>query len=84
MVDIASQDPRPVNPLVGPKRIAVYDPATDAIEEQLLSGILEFVPAKAHLYRVFAVGRDNERELAAAARAALAEAGHEPASLTNL
>ena len=84
VVDIASQDPRPVNPLVGPKRIAVYDPATDAIEEQLLSGILEFVPAKAHLYRVFAVGRDNERELAAAARAALAEAGHEPASLTNL
>ena len=84
VVDIASQDPRPVNPLVGPKRIAVYDPATDAIEEQLLSGILEFVPAKAHLYRVFAIGRDNERELAAAARAALAEAGHEPASLTNL
>jgi HD superfamily phosphohydrolase len=84
VVDIASQDPRPVNPLVGPKRIAVYDPATDAIEVQLLSGILEFVPAKAHLYRVFAVGRDHERELAVAARAALAEAGHEPASLTNL
>ena len=61
VVDIASQDPRPLNPLVGPKRIAVYDPATDAIEEQLLSGILEFVPAKAHLYRVFAVGRENER-----------------------
>ena len=65
VVDIASQDPRPLNPLVGPKRIAVYDPATDAIEEQLLSGILEFVPAKAHLYRVFAVGREHERELAA-------------------
>ena len=83
-VDIASQDPRPVNPLVGPKRIAVYDPASGAIEEQLLSGILEFVPAKAHLYRVFAVGREHERELAAAARAALAEAGHEQASRTNL
>ncbi len=84
VVDIASQDPRPVNPLVGAKRIAVYDPATDAIEEQLLSGILEFVPAKAHLYRVFAVGREHERELGMAARAALAEAGHQPASLTNL
>ena len=82
VVDIASQDPRPLNPLVGPKRIAVYDPATDAIESQLLSGILEFVPAKAHLYRVFAVGRDHEREIALAARAALDEA--EPASLTNL
>jgi HD superfamily phosphohydrolase len=84
VVDIASQDPRPVNPLVGPKRIAVYDPATNAIEEQLLSGILEFVPAKAHLYRVFAQGREHERELAIAARAALADAGHEAASLTNL
>jgi len=82
VVDIASQDPRPLNPLVGPKRIAVYDPATDAIEEQLLGGILEFVPAKAHLYRVFAVGRQHERELALAARAALEEA--EPPSLVNL
>ena len=82
VVDIASQDPRPLNPLVGPKRIAVYDPATDAIEEQLLGGILEFVPAKAHLYRVFAVGRQYERELALAARAALEES--EPPSLVNL
>jgi len=82
VVDIASQDPRPLNPLVGAKRIAVYDPVTGAIEEQLLSGILEFVPAKAHLYRVFAVGREHERELALAARAALDEV--EPASLTNL
>ena len=82
VVDIASQDPRPLNPLVGPKRIAVYDPATDAIEEQLLSGILEFVPAKAHLYRVFAVGREHERELALAAKAALDDVG--PQSLTNL
>jgi hypothetical protein len=82
VVDIASQDPRPLNPLVGPKRIAVYDPVTDAIEEQLLSGILEFVPAKAHLYRVFAVGREHERELALAARRALDEA--EPRSTVNL
>jgi HD superfamily phosphohydrolase len=83
-VDIASQDPRPLNPLSGPKRIPIYDPVTGAIEDQLLGGILEFVPAKAHLYRVFAVGREHERELALAARAALEEAGHEAASTTNL
>ncbi len=82
VVGIASQDPRPLNPLAGPKRIAVYDPLTDAIEERLLSGILEFVPAKAHLYRVFAVGREHERELALAARATLEAAA--PQSLTNL
>ena len=82
VVDIASQDPRPLNPLSGPKRIPVYDPATERIEEQLLTGILEFVPAKAHLYRVFAVGHEHDRDLAAAARAALGEVA--PASLTNL
>jgi HD superfamily phosphohydrolase len=82
VVDIASQDPRPLNPLSGPKRIPVYDPATQRIEEQLLTGILEFVPAKAHLYRVFALGHEHDRDLAAAARAALGEVA--PASLTNL
>ncbi|MEZ5126077.1 MAG: HD domain-containing protein [Thermoleophilia bacterium] len=71
VVDIASQDPRPVNPFMGPKRIAVYDPVTQRIEEQLLGGILEFVPAKAHLYRVFAIGREHEHELHLAAQAAL-------------
>ncbi len=82
VVDIASQDPRPLNPFVGPKRLPVYDPDTDRIEEQLLSGILEFVPAKAHLYRVFAVGREHDRDLALAAQAALDEV--EPPSLVNL
>ncbi len=82
VVDIASQDPRPVNPLSGPKRIPVYDPATGRMDEQLLTGILEFVPAKAHLYRVFALGHDHDRDLAAAAKAALGEVA--PASLTNL
>ena len=82
VVDIASQDPRPLNPLMGPKRIAVYDPVSQRIEEQLLSGILEFVPAKAHLYRVFAIGREHERELNLAARAALEHSV--PQSMVNL
>ena len=82
VVDIASQDPRPLNPFMGPKRIAVYDPITERIEEQLLSGILEFVPAKAHLYRVFAVGREHAKELHVAAQAALEQAA--PQSLINL
>ncbi len=82
VVDIASQDPRPLNPLMGPKRIAVYDDVSQRIEEQLLTGILEFVPAKAHLYRVFAVGREHERELNAAARGALEQSV--PQRMTNL
>lgn len=82
VVDVASQDPRPLNPMRGPKRIHVYDPQTNAIEEQLLTGILEFVPAKSHLYRVFATTRVHAAALTAAARAALGEVGE--ASLTNL
>ena len=81
-VDIASQDPRPLNPLTGPKRLPIYDPATGAVADELLSGILEFVPAKAHLYRVFATDHEHDRELAAAAQAVLGAAGE--ASTTNL
>ena len=81
--DVASQDPRPLNPMVGPKRIPIFDPATGKVEEELLTGILEFVPAKAHLYRVFATTHDNDRELSDAARRALTD-GAAAASLTNL
>jgi HD superfamily phosphohydrolase len=81
--DVASQDPRPLNPMVGPKRIPVYDPASGQVEEELLTGILAFVPAKAHLYRVFATTHEYDRELSEAARRALTDDVDE-ASLTNL
>ncbi len=81
-VDVASQDPRPVNPLRGPKRIPIYDPVTGQVDDELLSGILAFIPAKAHLYRVYSLRHEHERALADAARAALSQVT--PASLTNL
>jgi uncharacterized protein len=81
-VDIASQDPRPLNPMTGPKRIPVFDPGTGRVADELLTGILEFVPAKAHLYRVFATDHSHDRELGQAARAVLSRVGE--ASLTNL
>jgi uncharacterized protein len=84
VADVASQDPRPLNPMSGPKRIPVYDPSTGRVEEELLTGILEFVPARAHLYRVFATTHEYDRELGEAARRALADAGAVDASLTNL
>ena len=81
--DVASQDPRPLNPMVGPKRIPVYDPASGQVEEELLTGILAFVPAKAHLYRVFATTHDYDHDLGEAARRALTDDADD-ASLTNL
>lgn len=81
-VDVASQDPRPLNPWRGPKRIPVYDPVTERIDDELLGAIIAFIPAKAHLYRVYSVHGEHERDLAEAARAALTEVA--PASLTNL
>jgi uncharacterized protein len=84
VADVASQDPRPLNPMTGAKRIPVYDPSSGRVEEELLTGILEFVPAKAHLYRVFATSHEYDRELGEAARAVLAASGAGEASLTNL
>jgi hypothetical protein len=81
-VDVASQDPRPLNPLRGSKRLPIYDPVTGRVEDELLGGIIAFIPAKAHIYRVYSADREHERELAEAARAALCAAA--PASLTNL
>ena len=81
-VDVASQDPRPLNPLSGPKRLPVYDPVTGRVQDELLSGIIAFVPAKAHIYRVYSVQHEHERELAEAARHALGSVA--ASSLTNL
>jgi HD superfamily phosphohydrolase len=80
--DVASQDPRPLNPMSGPKKIPVFDPSTGRVEEELLTGILDFVPAKAHLYRVFAISREHEGDLVRAAKAALGEVPE--SSSTNL
>ena len=81
-VDVASQDPRPLNPLRGSKRLPIYDPVSGRVDDGLLGGIMDFIPAKAHIYRVYSVQHEHERDLAEAARAALSEVA--PANLTNL
>ena len=83
VADVASQDPRPVNPMSGPKRIAVYDPATARVEEELLTGILEFVPARAHLYRVFSTSARARPRAGAGGPAALAEAGRRASPISD-
>ena len=72
----------PLNPMTGPKRRPHLRPRQRQVDRKLLTGILAFVPAKAHLYRVFATTREHDRELADAARRALTDGAE--TSLTNL
>ena len=74
------------SPVLGPPRItftithgtsaAQAKPRFSCIREKPgpLVAVIDFIPAKAHIYRVYSVVRENERDLAEAARAALGEA----------
>ena len=71
-VDVATQDPRPINPIAEPgKRINIYNPATGQISAEPLAEIYRFIPARVRHFRVFALNHDHDGELARAAEAAL-------------
>lgn len=83
-VDMATQDPRPLNPLAeGGKTVHVYNPATGEVSPRPLRDFFKDVPAKVAHYRVFAPDHRHDRELAAAAERAL-RAGRPEAYETNL
>ena len=64
-VDIATQDPRPENPLaMGKKQIHTYDPSTDTITKESLAELFEFIPSKIVKFRVFALDHSNDALLA--------------------
>ena len=71
-VDMAAQDPRPLNPMAeGSKKINIYDPHTGKTSPEPLLEIFKFIPAKVVHFRVFATNHDQDRELAQAAEKAL-------------
>jgi len=82
-VDLANQDPRPVNPLsMGEFQIHVYDPSVGGNSKEPLRALIDFIPAKVVQCRVFALDHDADAELAKATERVLA---HEhPSSPTNL
>lgn len=83
-VDMATQDPRPLNPLAeGAKTVNVFNPATGEVSPRLLRDFFKDVPAKVAHYRVFAKDHRHDRELAQAAEQALGGGGPE-AYETNL
>jgi HD superfamily phosphohydrolase len=71
-VDVATQDPRPLNPIAEPgKRINIFNPATGLTSPEPLTDIYRFIPARVMHFRVFALNHDNDEELSHAAETAL-------------
>jgi HD superfamily phosphohydrolase len=72
-VDMARQDPRPLNPWTEEtKKILIYDPATGKASPSAVADLFRYIPAQVAHYRVFALDHTHDAELAAATAAALA------------
>lgn len=73
-VDMASQDPRPINPLMmGDRQIYVYNPSTGEVSKEALKEFFDYIPAKVVLCRIFALNHQNDRLLASAAEKILGD-----------
>ncbi len=71
-VDVATQDPRPLNPIAEPgKQINIFNPVTGLTSPEPLGEIYRFIPARVRHFRVFALNHDYDEKLAEAAEAAL-------------
>ena len=71
-VDMASQDPRPENPVkMGELQIHIFDPATGRVSKEHLKRLFEYIPSKVFLYRIFALNHKHDKELSEAAGKAL-------------
>jgi HD superfamily phosphohydrolase len=82
-IDMALQDPRPLNPLkMGDRQIYVYDPSTDRVAAEPLPEILKYLPGKVAQCRIFATRHDHDAELATALERALFE--EPPSIVTNV
>jgi HD superfamily phosphohydrolase len=83
-VDMARQDPRPLNPWTEEtKKILIYDPATGKASPAALADLFRYIPAQVAHYRVFALDHAHDAELASATQNALASQNQDAFS-TNL
>jgi HD superfamily phosphohydrolase len=72
LVDLATQDPRPLNPVAeSEKRINIYNPSNGITSPEPLREIFKFIPAKMIHFRVFALNHDHDTVLSAAAEQVL-------------
>ncbi len=64
-VDMASQDPRPINPLMmGERQIYVFNPSTGKVEKEPLKDFFDYIPARVVQCRVFTLNHDDDYTLA--------------------
>jgi uncharacterized protein len=64
-VDMASQDPRPINPLMmGERQVYVFNPSTQKVEKEPLKDFFDYIPARVVQCRVFTLNHDHDMLLA--------------------
>jgi len=82
-IDMALQDPRPLNPLkMGDRQIYVYDAGKNEVAAEPLTEILKYLPGKVAQCRIFSTTHDHDADLARALERALAD--EPPAIATNV
>ncbi|HPK54290.1 MAG TPA: hypothetical protein PK114_07480, partial [Smithellaceae bacterium] len=71
-IDLATQDPRPLNPIAEPgKRVNIFNPVSGRTSPEPLMEIYRFIPARVMHFRVFALSHDYDEELSRAAEKVL-------------
>lgn len=76
-VDMANQDPRPLNLLnMGEFQIYVYDPATQMVSKEPLKEFFDYLPPRIVQFRIFAKDHRADAELARVAEKVLNSEGH--------
>jgi hypothetical protein len=82
-VDMAQQDPRPLNPMgMRDRQIYVYDSASRSVSAEPLKELLKYLPGKVAQCRIFAMTHEHDQLLALALERALS--GDHPAHPTNV
>jgi len=73
-IDLATQDPRPINPMAETeKRVNIFNPATGITSPEPLKDIYRFIPARVVHLRVFALSHDHDAEISGAAEKMLSD-----------
>jgi HD superfamily phosphohydrolase len=82
-IDMAQQDPRPLNPIgMKDRQIYVYDAPSRTVSAEPLKELLKYLPGKVAQCRIFATSHEHDALLARALEEALGE--ERPAHPTNL